>query len=82
MRTEVRERRKRVKPFRPLIVVGDLGSLADGMDELGRLMRAKQEYQQCNIILRQGCRNKPCHLSLGLFEWAETADGEMLNCLL
>ena len=40
-----------------MIVAGDVGSLADGMDKLGPLMRTQQEYQEGNIIFssRHGC---------------------------
>jgi len=42
--TKWRKRRK-FKPFLPLIIRGNVRSLVDKMDELGALMRTQQEYQ-------------------------------------
>jgi len=46
----LRKRRKRLKPFLPLIIIGNVISLADKMDEFGPLMKMQQEYQSGNII--------------------------------
>jgi len=42
--TKWRKRRK-FRPFLPLIIRGNVRSLVDKMDELGALMRTQQEYQ-------------------------------------
>ena len=48
-RTQIRSK-KWVKSFLPLIIMGNVRSLADKMDELGLLMRTQQEYQEGNYV--------------------------------
>jgi len=43
--TKWRKRRK-FKPFLPLIIMGSVRSLVDKMDELGAPMRTQQEYKE------------------------------------
>jgi len=45
-----REKRRKFKPFLPLIIMGSVTSLPDKINELGALTRAQQEYQQGSII--------------------------------
>jgi len=47
--TKWRERRRKFKPFLPLIIIGRVRSQTDRMDKLGPLMRTQQEYQKGNI---------------------------------
>ena len=45
-----REKRWRFKPFLPTVVMGNVRSLANKMDELQVLARSQKEYRQCSIM--------------------------------
>lgn len=49
--------RMKYKPFLPLILMGNVRSLVNKMDELGVLTRTQREYRELCVSLRHGCRN-------------------------
>ena len=45
-----REKRWRFKPFLPTVVMGNVRSLANKIDELRVLTRSQKEYRECSIM--------------------------------
>ncbi|XP_061732884.1 uncharacterized protein LOC133536408 [Nerophis ophidion] len=48
--TKMRERRRKFKPAIPSVLMGNVRSLANKMDELSGLVRTQKEYAVCSIM--------------------------------
>ena len=50
-RAEARRERRRYKPVLPAIVMGNVRSLANKMDELAALARSQREYRESSVMV-------------------------------
>ncbi|KAJ8385610.1 hypothetical protein AAFF_G00184720 [Aldrovandia affinis] len=49
-KTEARREKRRFKPYLPSIIMGNVRSLANKMDELTALARSQAEFRECSIM--------------------------------